>query len=762
MASGGASFCSCDPCLTANGIQPNPVDRATFFRHNPRRSRRRLPPRSGARAPPVAASQTSPSRRTDHGPPSTPSDEEATPDDGELSDDSAGSSSSGSFLGTDPSTDPAAGLSVLAALQSLVMLGIKGVRVSLEHFLWAIDDFFAFIFSVEYTLPREGVASLLKQRGSWRHFLTPFRIAAHVKSSVHLAALPVSCRPRGCMSFSIRDDTTTACPHCGAKRYKRPSVPARVMPYWPLTPWLRMMLEDPVLSRAMRDYMAYARQCAAEPVSVYRDWFDGATFRKLCRDKVIISDGNIVLSVLLDGFDSWRQSGCNGCPVLITILSLPPSMRSKILCMLPVRVTPGPREPVNLDSFLELLMEELKTLAAGVVGVNVHGMEDTFTLRAFCLQVTTDMQAGHKITHMTGQGGYTPIRNLLFNGVRGGKTYYYPPIHPTMGDQLFSLTFPEGDLRTSDGVQADADAVESMRAAGRPATHVAALVRLTGVTGYSPLLSPGPTTRAALPSLSYLWELGPAAAAPYDPMHLLFCNVLPNLWTILCGKLEAEKGVTEELVLPASLRKLMGEEYATAARTVPARQARAMRDIDRRSGSFKAVDWLFFLLCGGGALLYGRVPITFYEMFMCLCRAERLLVRPSPVSVRDLDKAEEEIKAFLEAFYRNVYRGELKRVRLCRLVFAALLDLVPNVRQCGPVWSFWQFPMERFIETLPKLIGSRSHPHQSLVNSITERHQSELIAAYAARMCPGQWAAATGESNGAGDDCCEDHDVSAC
>jgi len=166
MDFGGASFCSCDPCLTANGFQPNPVDRATFFRHNPRRSRRRLPPRSGARAPPVAASPTSPSRRTDHGPPGTPSDEEATPDVGELSDDSAGCSLSGSFLGTDPSADPAAGLSVLAALKSLMMLGINGVRVSLEHFLWAIDDFAGFMFSVEYTLSREGVASHLKQRGS--------------------------------------------------------------------------------------------------------------------------------------------------------------------------------------------------------------------------------------------------------------------------------------------------------------------------------------------------------------------------------------------------------------------------------------------------------------------------------------------------------------------------------------------------------------------------------------------------------------------
>jgi len=55
---------------------------------------------------------------------------------------------------------------VLAALKSLMMLGINGVRVSLEHFLWAIDDFAGFMFSVEYTLSREGVASHLKQRGS--------------------------------------------------------------------------------------------------------------------------------------------------------------------------------------------------------------------------------------------------------------------------------------------------------------------------------------------------------------------------------------------------------------------------------------------------------------------------------------------------------------------------------------------------------------------------------------------------------------------
>jgi len=47
----------------------------------------------------------------------------------------------------------------------------------------------------------------------------------------------------------------------------------------------------------------------------------------------------------------------------------------------------------------------------------------------------------------------------------------------------------------------------------------------------------------------------------------------------------------------------MGKQYKAVARTVPVRQVRSMQNIDKHSGPFKAVDWMFFLLGGAEALL---------------------------------------------------------------------------------------------------------------------------------------------------------------
>lgn len=608
------------------------------------------------------------------------------------------------------------------------------------------------------------MSDFLKLRGGYRRLQTPARVATFARSSVNLVALDVSCCRNGCMAFTTDDDAVT-CVHCNARRFKNGSVPSMVVPYWPITPWLRMMLLDPELSVAMRDYMVIARQRAAEEdVASYSDWYDGASFRKLVKDGLIVSNADIVLGVALDGFDSWRQTGCKGWPVVVTVLSLPPEMRTKTVCMLPVMITPGPGEPIDLDSFLRPLLVELHSLAAGVAGVSIYeGEEHGHTLRAFCVQVTTDMPAGQKVTHMTGHAGYTPNRFRTFHGTLWGTTYYFPPVDPHTAKQLFSVASPSTDLRgrasgttaaspgsdneqaADRGIQGDADEVEAMRAAGRPAAHVKALSRQTGVNGWSSMLTPRPVTRAELPSLAYLWGLGPVGVAPYDPMHLFFCNVVPKLWSLATGTFEVEKDVSDAFVLGRTVRTAMGKEYKAAAATVPARQARTLRNIDTRCGSSKAADWLFFLLCGGDVLLYGRAPDNFYEMFMCLCRAGRVLFRPSAVSPSELSAAEAEIKAFLVAFYDIVYGGRKERLKVCLFVFAALLDVVPNVKQCGPAWVFWQFPLERYIGTLPGMIGSRSKPHQSLVNALAKRQRAELLEAFASRMCPDHWRAATGQ-----------------
>jgi len=48
-----------------------------------------------------------------------------------------------------------------------------------------------------------------------------------------------------------------------------------------------------------------------------------------------------------------------------------------------------------------------------------------------------------------------------------------------------------------------------------------------------------------------------------------------------------------------------------AARTVPAKQTRSLRDVETRCGSYKAADSILFHIGLGEGLLYGRVPDSF-------------------------------------------------------------------------------------------------------------------------------------------------------
>ena len=141
----------------------------------------------------------------------------------------------------------------------------------------------------------------------------------------------------------------------------------------------------------------------------------------MCRRKVITSDYDIMLGVAVDGYDAYEETGAYGIIIAVMMLSLPAEMRSKIVCMLPVLITPGPGEPVDLASFIVPLMTELDSLAAGVEGVQVHGEDVPIRLRTMLLHTSTEMVGGDKLTHMTGNSGRVPGRLRLIHGVVSGS-----------------------------------------------------------------------------------------------------------------------------------------------------------------------------------------------------------------------------------------------------------------------------------------------------------------------------------------------------
>lgn len=170
-------------------------------------------------------------------------------------------------------------------------------------------------------------------------------------------------------------------------------------------------------------------------------------------------------------------------------------------------------------------------------------------------------------------------------------------------------------------------------------------------------------------------------------MRFLLLNVAPLLWLLFSGQLGGQADLSHLALAPAIVAEI-GRDLPKARATVPCSQARSLRNLAIIFQSYKAVDWLFFLLSTAEVVLADRLSPTLYGMVMHLVGASRVLFRPPPVTLEELKALDERIKSFCRAYYAHVYGGQDDRLPLCRSTVAALLDIVPNIRSCGPIWTY--------------------------------------------------------------------------
>jgi len=377
-------------------------------------------------------------------------------------------------------------------------------------------------------------------------------------------------------------------------------------------------------------------------------------------------------------------------------------------------------------------------------------MEGEYTIRAFLRQITGDMPAIDKIINAKGHNGRTPDRCRKFQGAQfDNNKYYFPPRHPITKATLFNIRGNQA-RRTPTSLATDVRAVEEARAGPSLQSTVEEMEKDCGFKGYSLLCSPSPAHKSLYPHLKYLEKLG-SNVAPYDVMHLLFCNVVPFLWDLFSGAWRVSGTGQDDFLMSAADSDAAGRELRAARPMVPRLQARSLRDVKTHHKSYKAEDWMYFILSTGEAVLSGRIPDIYFEMYMSLCYACRLLIRPGGLSRAELLVADNHLKNVCEVFYEHVYRNDYNRLPVCRFPISALLNIVPNIRACGPVWVSWQFPAERLIGSLPDLIGSRSEPHPSLTNAIHAKYKAELVTTFGETFCPAEWSDATGLPLGGAD-----------
>lgn len=188
------------------------------------------------------------------------------------------------------------------------------------------------------------------------------------------------------------------------------------------------------------------------------------------------------------------------------ILNLDLSTRTKIVSQGLLTITPGPEQAVDLDSFLGLIADELKALAAGINGVAVSGSDSLHTPSVFTIQLTADMPGENKIMNATGHNGRCPNRFRNFHGVYHVSHCFVPPTHPSNGATLYSQTNQTSEMRQSGADRMHAAAVDEVQQQNRSAHHITKLGTQSGVKGPFLFFSPALQDRAKYASLKYLGD----------------------------------------------------------------------------------------------------------------------------------------------------------------------------------------------------------------------------------------------------------------
>jgi hypothetical protein len=332
-----------------------------------------------------------------------------------------------------------------------------------------------------------------------------------------------------------------------------------------------------------------------------RDVFDSAHYHSLKDCHVKIHDTtlnakyfsgkrDIALGLCTDGVGPLKTRKVSCWPLVIVNYNLPPDLMFLLDYIMSLGVIPGPNKPKDSDSFLWPLTEEMLQLAKGVQVFDVLDSE-YFLLRAFLIQVFSDIPAVSMLLCMTGHNGFCPCRLCSITGIRipGQSKPYYVPHDRHLFAATSTQEVPSYDpanlpLLTQEQFEAQADEV----------------TRAKNKTRRKNL-----STKYGIKGLCILFVLGSLAfpsSFPYDFMHLIWENLIKNLvllWTSDFKGLDDEgAGYTLADGIWAG-----GKATAESKQNIPSAYGAGLPDLSADGVRITAEMWSFWTLFVGPILL---------------------------------------------------------------------------------------------------------------------------------------------------------------
>ncbi|PPR00725.1 hypothetical protein CVT24_000949 [Panaeolus cyanescens] len=550
------------------------------------------------------------------------------------------------------------------------------------------------------------------------------RAKKHIESLAGFAPVRYDCCVDSCVCFSGPYANLRNCPICGKDRFKPNGHPRKYFDYLPLIPRLKAKLRN----RQVSEEMLYRSQHVHEPGKV-KDVYDGSLYRSLLSKVVPDSsppnnffsdDRDIALGLSTDGFSPFDRRDKTCWPILLFNYNLPPETRFKKENCINVGTIPGPLKPKDWDSFCFALFEELVRLEIGVEAYD--GLrEELFLLRAFLILVFGDIPAVALMMRMKGQNGLRPCRscNILAvaDGTPGKHTHYVPLSRRNLKDANKRPLVPASydpehlPMRNHDEFMAQAKEVQLALTQDASST----LSKHYGIKG--------------IPRLSSLSSLSFPSSFPYDFMHLIWENTVKNLILLWTGSFKTP-GVThanEDYLIPPHVWETIGAETLAAGKTIPAAFGAAVPNIAKQGVILTAEMYSNWTLFIAPIVLRGRFrkPV-YYTHFLEFVRLLKLCLAID-ITTTDVNNIEVGFRKWVTDYEKLYYMFKPQRLPCCPLTIHALLHIANGIRMCGPVWTYWAYPMERHCNILLPAIRSRRYPYTSIAKFVTAISQLDEI-----------------------------------
>lgn len=357
--------------------------------------------------------------------------------------------------------------------------------------------------------------------------------------------------------------------------------------------------------------------------------FDAAHYRELLKKRIVV-DGqdightffedrrDIALGISTDGFAPWRRRKKTAWPIIAYNYNLPPEIRFHREHIISLGVVPGPKKPKDFDSFLWPFVNEMLQLAVGIPAYDPL-TSSAFVQRAFLILVSGDIPAVSMVMQMKGHNGLSPCRMCTIGGLRvpGSKatTHYVPldrSLHPLVrADADAVKTYDPASLprRTHEDIIKQGS--EVMKAATN--AEAERLAKRYGVKGRSLL--------TYLPSLSF------PRSFPYDFMHLIWENLIPNLISLWTGTFKGLDQGKHAYKFPPSVWEAIGEATVRAGDTIPSAFGPRMANI-AKDRSAPADAWSIWTLYLAPVLLRQRFThVRYYNHFVELVQLLHLCLQ---------------------------------------------------------------------------------------------------------------------------------------